>query len=169
MSHRLPLPLLFLVAAFLLAVPARSAEAKDLRKRPGVGFNNQNGSYSALSFRYGIPTPDPVINVLAEITFGFAASSADDSEDGLYAGGRMLYGVVAEDNLNLYAAGGAGLLLTEGETLVRLTPGLSAEFFLFGVENLGFSAEWGVAVDLGAPTGIATFGAVPGVGVHYYF
>ena len=145
------------------------AVAKDLRNHPGVGFNNQFGEFSALSVRYGLPTPDPLINIQAEIVLGFNADTDEDTDNGFFAGGRVLYTFVAEDNMNLYGAAGVGLTANEEGAAAKLLPGLGVEFFLFGLENLGFSAEWGIAIDLGKPTGVATFSGSPGVGLHYYF
>jgi hypothetical protein len=70
--------------------------------------------------------------------------------------------------MNLYAAAGAGLIFGDTQAL-RLEPGVSMEFFLFGLENLGFSAEWGLAIDVGSPSSLSSFAGLPGVGVHYYF
>ena len=97
---------LLLLASLLLALPAR---AKDLRNRVGVGFNQQVGAspaggVSSLSVRYGLPTGQPVLNVQVEGELGFSGGSGGSGD--LYTGGRLLWGVVAEDNLNLYVAAG---------------------------------------------------------------
>jgi hypothetical protein len=117
--------------------------------------------------------PDQVINTQVELLFGFDIDGDDTTQDAISAGARLLYGLVAEDNMNLYAAAGLGWVSytdASGSTsALRVQPGLSAEFFFFGLENLGFSADWGVAIDLGKPTGVASYASVPGMGVHYYF
>ena len=90
----------------------------------------------------------------------------------------MLFAFLAEDNLNLYAGVGAGYAgFDDGSRAVRAQPALGVEFFLFGLENLGLSAEFGVNVDVGiSSSGIdVTTGAGPdassfaAIGVHYYF
>ena len=69
--------------------------------------------------------------------------------------------------MNLYLGVGAGYL--GGPGTIRVQPGIGAQFFLFGLENLGFSAEWGVNVDLGSTYALTTFGSGPAAAVHYYF
>ncbi len=52
---------------------------------------------------------------------------------------------------------------------MRLQPALGAEFFLYGLENLGFSTEWGLNLDLAKTTRVDTISGGPAVAVHYYF
>lgn len=147
-----------------LALLVDPAAAKDLRSRVGVGFHQGFGDTSALSFRFGVPAASPTMNLQVEADVGLDISSA---ATGFFAGGRALWGVVAEDNLNLYVGAGAGYL--GASKAVRVQPVLSAQFFLFGLENLGFSAEWGVNVDLGTASRVTTIGGGPAAAVHYYF
>ncbi|MBM4367530.1 MAG: hypothetical protein FJ102_15060 [Deltaproteobacteria bacterium] len=153
-----------LAALLILAAPA---EANDLRGRFGLGFHAGLGSVSAVSVRYAIPTKSPAVNVQLELDGGFAVASGADTE--LVAGGRLLYGLVAEDNLALYGAGGAHYVSAAGSDFVRVQPALGAEFFMFGLENLGFGVEWGLNVDLGESTGLRTVSGAPAVTVHYWF
>ena len=156
--------LLLLLAAAVLA-PA-SAHAKDLRGRFGLGFNHSFGAASTLSARYGLPMPEPAINILVEADGGVDTTAT--ATQSLFLGGRVLYAFVVEDNMNLYAAGGAALITGPATQTIRVQPALSAEFFLFGLENLGFTAEWGVNLDIGDKPGVTTT-ASPGVGLHYWF
>jgi hypothetical protein len=80
--------LLLLIAATFVATPAH---AKDLRGRYGVGFNQQFGHVSALSVRYGLPTPSPVINVQVEGAFGLETAASEEGGN-VFAGARVLYG-----------------------------------------------------------------------------
>ncbi len=155
------------VLPFALLLAPTPAFAKDLRSRAALGFAAQFGDIAALSFRYGLPTGDPKVNVQIEADAG-AAFGGGGSTD-IIAGGRLLYGVVAEDNLNLYLVAGGAYVMGGSASFVRLQPAISAQFFLFGVENLGFSAEWGVNIDLGAAPGVKTVAGAPGAAVHYYF
>jgi len=147
----------------LLAVPAA---AKDLRGRFGAGFNNQFGHVSALSARYAFPTSSPVVNVQVEGNFGLATSPLEDGK--VFSGGRLLYGTIAEDNLNLFIAGGAGALMEGGVGTVRLQPAMGVDFFLYGLENLGMTLEWGLNLDLAEGASVSTTAAVA-AGAHYWF
>ena len=142
------------------------AAAKDLRGRFGGGFNQQFGHVSALSVRYAFPTNSPAINVHLEGAFGLETQKEADNR--LFTGGRLLWGMIAEDNMNLYLAGGAGALSQNDESTFRLQPAMIADFFFFGLENLGFTVEWGLNLDLAGETGIAT-AATAAAGAHYWF
>ncbi len=151
-----------LLALLLVFTPAH---AKDLRSRLGLGLHQELGSpVSTLSVKYGFPTQKPTINLQVEANVGVAMSAVTDLQ--FYAGGRLLAGVVAEDNLNVYLAAGAGYGVDGPSGVIRLQPAVGAEFFLFGLENLGLAVEWGVSVDLGADWAVRT---APNLAAHYYF
>jgi len=156
--------LILLFAALTLASPV---QAKDLRGRTGVGFNQQFGHVSALSARYGLPTSSPVVNVHLEGNFGLDTGAQKEGGNVFY-GARVLYGVLAEDNMNLFVAGGVGGLTTGDANTVRMQPGMGADFFLFGLDNLGFTLEWGLNLDVGQQSAVATTAAMA-AGAHYWF
>ena len=147
-----------------LLAPAQ-AEAKDLNGRFGVGAE-QGVGLSTLSVRYGFPTGKPTLNLGIGLDAGVDAISGSGAD--YYGGARVFFGVVAEDNMNLYLGASVGYASTSGNTALRLAPNLGAEFFMFGLENLGFIAEVALNVDLGASSEISTVGS-PQVGFHYYF
>ena len=148
----------------VLAFSANDAAARDLRGRFALGFREGFDGTSALTARYTLPTPDPAVEIQIEGFGGFSTSRTL----GTWAlvGGRATYGFVVEDNMNLYGIGGAALYMQEGDKRIRVQPALGAEFFLFGLENLGLMAEWGVNIDVGDATGVSTTAAA---GVHYWF
>ncbi len=154
-------------AAALLLLMTPAVEAKDLQGRVGVGFAAALDDQAALTVRYGLPVGEPPTNMLVEVQAGVDLQGAVD--DSWLVGARVLYAVVAEDNLNLYAAVGGAWVSTGGAGRFRLQPALSAEWFAFGLENLGLSAQWGLAVDFGGGVDVRTFGGGPGLGLHYYF
>jgi len=154
-----------LLLPLFLGLPSL-AHGKDLRSRVGVGLDTELGQVPTLSVRLGLPTPDPAINIQAEGDFG--VDIRDGQADRFFGGGRLLYGIVAEDNLNLYATAGAGVIGGSNTTTVRLQPGMAVDVFLFGLENLGLTASWGMNLDLGDAAGVSTTGAVA-AGVHYWF
>jgi hypothetical protein len=160
---------LLLLLLVLLLLPA-SASAKDLRKRFGVGFNNNFSSLTSISGKVGIPMPKETINLQVQVLVGFAILK--DQDDRFFAGGRVLLPIIAEDNLNLYVPVGGGYVRFHDEAQgARVGAGLGVEFFFFGLENLGFSAELGLNLDIvGGGIDLATTsGTVAQVGAHYYF
>lgn len=161
----LPLRAALLPLAALLLAPA-PALAKDLGNRFALGANAHLGSVPALSVRYGLPTGNPAVNIQVEAAAGFWTVS--NAKADAVAAGRVLYGVVAEDNMNLFLGAGAGANVTAGVANFRVQPVMGADFFFFGLENLGFTAEWGVNIDVGGSTTAGTSASLGG-GVHYWF
>ena len=155
-----------LLSLVLLLLSSAPASAKDLRQRVAIGVDTQLGGMPTLSARFGLPMPSPAINVQVEGDLGMDITA--QQADRFFGGGRVLYGIVAEDNLNLYGTAGAGVLTGSNVTTVRLQPGMAVDFFAFGLENLGFTASWGLNLDLGDASGVSTTGSV-GAGVHYWF
>ena len=160
---------LLLIAVMSLLLPSAAA-AKDLRKKVGIGFNNNFSSVSSLSVKVGLPTNKATVNVQVQGLVGFSLDTS--ALERFFAGGRAILPVVAEDNLNVYGAlGGGWVRFATGDDAARVQAVLGVEFFMFGLERLGFSAEFGVNLDV-AP-GIfelaTTSGTAASVGVHYYF
>lgn len=159
-----------LVAVSLLSAAVAwspCAAAKDLGNRVGVGVQTQLGTVPTVSVRYGVPMPNPAINIQVEGDFGLV--SAQSTPRQLVLGGRALYAVVVEDNLNLYAYGGVAYLDEGGASTLRLQPGLEVQAFPFGLENLGLTTGLGANIDLGGgQTGLSTLGSVL-AGFHYWF
>ena len=162
---------LALTGAALLAAAPTAAFAKDLNGRIGIGAEQSTGGLSSLSVRFGFPTGAPTLNIGLGADAGLdmrGATSGTAGSTDFYAGARLYFGVVAEDNMNLYFGATAGYASMEGADAIRVGPNLGAEFFLFGLENLGFLAEMQLNIDIGGATRISTFGS-PAVGFHYYF
>ena len=87
-----------------------------------------------------------------------------------FFGARGLYGVVAEDNLSLLVGAGLGYARSGGSAAFRVEPLMSAEFFLFGLENLGLTLQWGLQLDLGGSgTAFRSIGSGAAIGAHYWF
>jgi hypothetical protein len=154
-----------MILALLALVPTSSAN--DVRGRLGFGFHAGLGTVSALSVRYALPTAQPQVNIQLEVDAGASVGETIGTE--IVAGGRGLYGVVAEDNLSLYVAAGAFYVESPASSGVRIQPAVGAEFFFFGLENLGFGVEWGLNLDLGETPAVRTVSGAPAVTVHYWF
>ena len=183
------------LVAMFLCVACGQVQARDLRGRFAVGFNNNFSSFSSVSVKIGLPTPKPTQNIQIQALVGFSISALVDGDDDrpagadqFFAGGRLLLPILAEDNLNVYGSVGAGyvrqralsedesvsdpsLVVTRTGNVFRAQAGVGIEFFLFGLENLGFSAELGLKFD--ADPGLievkTTAGGAASVGIHYYF
>jgi hypothetical protein len=155
------------IAAVAILLITPTAQAKDLRKRVAVGVETSSPA-PLLSVRAGLPMPSPVVNVLVEGLGGFVTGT-DAAPGGWTIGARALYGIVAEDNMNFYGAAGMGWTTSGEASALWIQPSLAVEFFPFGLENLGLSVAWGIQVDLGSPSGVATWGGGPGLAARYWF
>jgi hypothetical protein len=147
----------------LLTLLIATASARDLHGTLGLGFDSHVGDGAALSARYWLPLGKGAPNVGVQAVLGLDTAGTDPD---WATGGRALYGFVEEDNMNLYAALGAYAL--GARRVLRVQPAVGAEFFLFGLEHLGISAQWALDVDVGEAGGVATRGA-GAAAVHYYF
>jgi hypothetical protein len=162
--------LLSSLSLLLLLLLPSGAQARDLRGRLGIGFNNNFSSLTSISVKYGIPTNKETLNLQVQAVVGFAFLK--DQDDRFFAGGRVLVPILAEDNLNLYTAIGAGYVrFHDSKQGLRASAVVGVEFFLFGLENLGLSAEFGLSLDVGNQIldVQTTAGTAAAVGVHYYF
>ena len=157
-----------LVTLALVTAAPSPAHAKDLSGKLGIGFNNQLGGGPALAVRYGIPTAaESPVNIVLEGHTGFAAY--EGTAQAFVAGGRLMFSTVVEDNMNFYVGAGAGYVMKDGQEVVRLQPLASVDFFLFGLDNLGFTTAFGFDMDVGGDSpGIATTTAAL-AGVTYWF
>lgn len=143
-------------------------EAKDLSNRLGMGYKNQSSvELPSIAVQYW-PGPD----------LGFSGSIGIDTQSSSSKFGAMLklYRVVfPEDNLNFYVGAGAGLLSTEtsgqNQSGFELMGFAGVEFFLPGLENVGFSFEAGTAItSISSGTRFRTFGDSPlRAGATFYF
>ena len=149
----------------LLALPT-TASAKDLAGHFGIGFNNQFSSMSALSARYVLPLHDLHIGVEGHL--GSSIQPGGNANGG-FVGARVIWGLVREDNMILHLGLGGAVWGEGTQSSFRLQPVVGAEFFLYGLENLGFLIEWGVTLDAGDVNEFSTTSSAPSVGLHYYF
>ena len=144
------------------------AQAKNLTNRLGIGYKSQ----------FAFDMPGLAVQYYPGPEFGLAAEIGVDTKAGNSKFGAMvkLHRVVfQEENLNFYLGAGAGLVSQEtagnNQSGFELLAYGGAEFFLAGLENLGFSFEFGPAVtSISSQVRFRTFGDSPlRAGITFYF
>lgn len=147
---------------------ASVAEAKDLSNRLGVGYKNQSS----------VDLPSLAIQYWPGAELGFSASLGLDTQTNNSKFGAMakIYRVVfQEDNMNFYLGAGAGVLSIEtagkNESGFELLGYAGVEFFLPGLDSVGFSFETGTGItSISSGTRFRTFGDSPlRAGAIFYF
>ena len=161
-----PLGIALAGALWACLLAPRTAAAKDLGGRFGVGFNTSFAGEPAIALRYVVPNDGPV-NILLEGLGGFGVT--DGGLNRATAGGRLLVSTVVEDNMNLYLGAGAGYVTEDGLSSVRLQPTAAIDFFFFGLDNLGFTTAFGLDMDVGGTQSGFTTAATAQAGVTYWF
>ncbi len=159
------------VSAILIAMSlglSSLASAKDLSQRLGVGFKNQ----------FAADLPGIAAQYWPSADLGLSATVGIDTQtnNSKFGGMLKLYRVIYdEQNLNFYMGAGAGLLSQEtagrNESGFEVQAFTGVEFFLHGLENLGFSFETGIAItSMSSATRFRTFGDSPvRAGMTFYF
>jgi len=187
MRNKIARVLLF--SALMLIFVAQAATAKDLTQRLGVGYNHVLGfdtpdvgglslggtSNDSLSVKYWITQQFGVEGLLG-LTY---AKYEDDKVFGTTIGGRFHANLIYEQNMNVYAGAGLGLIPVSTDVngdadnnVGFMMQGFGGfEFFLPGLPNLALNTEIGLQyVDYDEFQGFGTFGAGFGVvGIRYYF
>lgn len=146
------------------------AEAKDLTNRLGVGYSDQfgvSGGLPSVAVRYFVNTDLALGAALGVDTeknaskFGFAA--------------KVMRIIFHEDNMNFYMGASAGLISREkaghNDSGFDLSGFGGGEFFLPGLDSLGFSFEMGVGVaSISSEVRFRTIGDHPfRAGMTFYF
>ena len=157
-----------MAAALATAIIPQNAFAKSLSTHLGIGFTSAPNGPTALTARFFLPNGSPTSNIAIEARGGFSSDEDSATTDQLLFGVRGLYGFVAEDHLNVYASAAVEMIMESDATTPRVSPGISIEYFPFGMEFLGFSAEFGVAMEMNENRLLQTYGN-PAAGLSYYF
>lgn len=170
MTKHLLAILLTLLVLTLSLILSPTAHAKDLTNRLGIGYSNQfSVDLPSVSASY-YPSSDLGIQAALGILTG-----TNSSKFGLMAKVKRI--IFPEDNMNFYMGAGAGLLSNKttataaSESGFELLGYAGGEFFLPGLESLGFSFEAGVGV-VSVSSGVTfrTIGESPlTAGMSFYF
>ena len=154
-----------LISIFLLGA---NAEAKDLTHRLGIGFKNNTSQ----------DLPSLALVYYPSANFGFTAGVGTDTKKDYnsfqaLAGARFI--VYPETNMNFYTAGQAAVISYENpidgkKNGIEVAGLFGVEFFLTGLENLGFTFEAGVSMNTVNNTRVRTVGDDPfRAGLLFYF
>jgi len=158
---------------FLLAIAcffAASAQAKDLSSRLGIGYANNFGLDSSL--------PSMALRYYPNADYGLMGTLGIDTTKNnsrFGFGAKIVKIIFREDNLNFYSGAGAAVVSEEtngsNNSGFEIDGVFGAEFFLPGLENLGFSFEGGVGVtSISSETRFRTIGDSPfRAGIIFYF
>lgn len=156
-----------LLLAFALAAPL--ARAKDLHGRLGIGYNGQFSNNQTIfqgvpgiSFKYSLTR-----DFAASLVAGMRSGAPTNSVVGL----KVYKNIFLETNLNFYFFAGAGLLQASGESGSEFLGGPGVEFFIPGIESLGFSVETGASLsNITGDFHLKTIGvSFLDAGIHFYF
>ena len=155
------------VLLFLFAAPAH---ARNLHGRLGVGFNNQFANYKALNSAPGFSLKYAMTrDVAVQLIVGLSTGTPTNSVTAI----KLYKNVFFENHMNFYFQLGGGLVNGNTYSGAELMTALGAEFFIPGVESVGFMFEAGVGMNNLNDTSsfvISTLGAsFLEAGMHFYF
>lgn len=168
------LKLIGLCGVLLITLVPQSVFARDMHGRLGLGYNSQFSNYTqtggvpGISLKYGLSR-----SIAIEGVFGLTTSSPKNSVTAIKIFSNILY----ETNLNFYFLLGGGILgitpsgASTSETSVEFLAGFGAEFFIPGLESLGFSMETGISLNnVAGSFALKTMGFnFLNAGIHFYF
>ncbi len=140
-----------------------SAYARDMQGRLGVGYNSEFGAHiPGISIKYGL-TRDLAFEAIG----GIVTSSPVSTVTAI----KFFKNVFYETNLNFYFMFGAGILSAGGFSGAEFLGGMGVEFFIPGLESLGFAVETGGSFNnLGGSFVLKTLGvSFLDAGIHFYF
>jgi hypothetical protein len=155
------------IVSGLLLVSA-SAQAKELTNRLGVGYRSSYVTFSLPSVA-AVYYPSPEFGVLGSIGVD---TQDNNSKFGLLVGIRRI--LFKEDNMNFFMGGNVAIINNEvngsKDSGFELSAIYGAEFFLPGLESLGFNVESGAGVTNAGQTRFRTMGdSFVNVGIIFYF
>lgn len=168
-SKRFLQRLLWNLGLCLLLSGVPLSQAREMQGRVGLGYNAQfANAYSAgyrlpgLSIKYGLNR-----EFALEAVFAIATTNPINSTSGV----KFFKNIFYESNLNFYFLCGAAFVSVNAQSGVDVVSGFGAEFFIPGLESLGFSVETGAAFNNSTGTyAIKTMGiSFLDAGIHFYF
>jgi hypothetical protein len=160
---------LFLLIAGLIGFGPSDAQARDLQGRLGLGYNSQFANAYASGYRVpGVSVKYAMTRDLAvEGILGLSTGSPSNA----VTAGKVSKILFYETNLNFYSLGGLGLVSANNQSGIQLIAGFGVEFFIPGLESLGFAVETGGTFDNASGSyALRTMGvSFLDAGIHFYF
>lgn len=147
---------------------ASNSSARELQGRLGVGYSSEFSTPISTTRVPGVSLKYAFSRDLAtEAIVGFSTSTLFSSVTGL----KFFKNIFFETNLNFYFMVGGAILNANHHTGLGLIGGLGTEFFIPGLESLGFAVETGGQLtQIGGSLTIATLGvSFLDAGIHFYF
>ena len=143
------------------------AQAKDLTNRLGIGFRN--------AYSFDLPAVSSVYYPTAEL--GVVGAIGVDTQDNnsksaFTVGLRRI--IFKEENMNFFMGGNLSMLSVEtagkSDSGFEVSALAGGEFFLTGLDNLGFNFETGVAIENVDKTRFRTLADhILRAGIMFYF
>jgi hypothetical protein len=153
-----------LAATVAAAVIPPPAAGRELQGRLGIGYNSEfaNGAVPSLSLKYALAR-----DLGTELVLG-VNTATPTSTVGAF---KLSKGLFFETNLNLSAFAGAGMVAVNGNSGFEGLAGFALEFFIPGLESVGFTSDMGVSLGNGSGSfALRTLGvSFLNAGIHFYF
>ncbi len=158
-----------LVILATLTFSTESAYARDMHGRMGLGYNGQFASTQqtngvpAISIRYGLSSRAQV-----EVIGGFYSGLNGTGVAAL----KFMQTIHPETYMNFYWLAAGGYVGAGGRSGTEWLGGLGTEFFIPGIESIGFAFETGLSFEnlTSSSFVLKTFGlSFINVGMHFYF
>ncbi len=165
---RLFKPFMALCLLFIIGIGSEPlAQAKDLSGRLGIGFTNDFSNSTAarnvpaISVKYGASKD---LHMLGAVGFNSLTPSS------FTLGAKIFKNIFYETNLNFFSCVGLAYL-KDAQSGIEILGVLGAEFFIPGIDSLGWLFEAGVsASNVTGTFGVKTIGySFINAGMHFYF
>jgi hypothetical protein len=146
-----------------------AAYARDMQGRFGLGYNSELANSSTL--QNSVPGISIKYALSRDLAFEGIVGVATSTPKTTATGMKFFKNIFFETNLNFYGFLGGAVLSAGGTTGAQFLGGFGSEFFIPGVESLGFSIETGASLDnMSGHFVLRTMGvSFLDAGIHFYF
>jgi hypothetical protein len=152
----------------MLLLSPLPASARDMQGRLGLGYNSEFANSTVAERVPGVSVKYALTkDIAAEAIVGVATTSPSNT----VAAVKFFKNLFFETSLNFYFMLGGGSLNANGRSGAQFIGGFGAEFFIPGLESLGFSVETGGSLDnMRGSFALKTLGvSFLDAGIHFYF